>query len=113
MIIDKVATDTIPVWKAKIIEKENIKELLDKIRAEIEETIQEETVVNMNGGEYEHTESKIDSYDVLQIIDKYKKEQTEADNTCSTCTHSDETDGSNCYECVKGKSKYEADKGET
>ena len=32
-----VKTDSIEVWKAKIIEKEHIKELLDKIRAEIDE----------------------------------------------------------------------------
>ena len=55
-------------------------DVLDKIRAEIEETIQEETVVNMNGGEYEHTESKLDSDDVLQIINKYRKGQTDADS---------------------------------
>lgn len=34
-----------------------------------------------------------------------------ADKDCSTCVNSDETDGSNCYECVKGiKDNYEADK---
>lgn len=32
-----VKADSIEVWKAKIIEKEHIKELLDKIRAEIDE----------------------------------------------------------------------------
>lgn len=34
-----------------------------------------------------------------------------ADKDCSTCVNSDETDGSNCYECIKGiKDNYEADK---
>lgn len=34
-----------------------------------------------------------------------------ADKDCQTCVHSDETDGSNCYECIKGiKDNYEADK---
>ncbi len=33
----KVKTDSIEVWKAEIIEKEHIKELLDRIRAEIDE----------------------------------------------------------------------------
>jgi len=32
-----VKADYIEVWKAEIIEKEHIKELLDKIRAEIDE----------------------------------------------------------------------------
>ena len=47
---------------------------LDKIRAEIEEVIQEETVVDHSGGEYERVISKLDPDDVLQIIDKYKAE---------------------------------------
>jgi len=55
-------------------EIKRLKEALDKIRAEIEEAIQEETVVNMNGGEYEHTELKLDPDDVLQIIDKHLAE---------------------------------------
>jgi hypothetical protein len=33
----KVKADSIEVWKAEIIEKEHIKELLDRIRAEIDE----------------------------------------------------------------------------
>ena len=34
----------------------------------------------------------------------------EADKSCSTCKYSDEVDGSNCYECVKGmKNNYKAD----
>lgn len=61
MIVDKVATDTIPVWKAKIIEKENIKELLDKIRAEID------FIADSNGVKHIHRD------DVHRIIDKYRK----------------------------------------
>lgn len=63
MIVDKVATDTIPVWKAKIIEKENIKELLDKIRADVEEQVVPRSV-------YTDKQKK----QVLAIIDKYKAE---------------------------------------
>ena len=54
-----VKTDTIEVWKAKIIEQEHIKELLEDIKAEI---------ADMDGdinGYYIH------KYDVLAIIDKH------------------------------------------
>ena len=35
------------------------------------------------------------------------------DKDCKMCRHSEETDGSNCYECVKGlQDNFEADKGE-
>ena len=51
--------------------------VLDKIRAEIEGIIQEETVVDNSGDEYERTISKLDPDDVLQIIDKYKAESEE------------------------------------
>ena len=51
-------------------------EVLDKIRAEIESVIQEETVIvhpeARNG--YERIVSKLDPDDVFQIIDKYKAE---------------------------------------
>ena len=50
--------------------------VLDKIRAEIESVIQEETVIvhpeARNG--YERIVSKLDPDDVFQIIDKYKAE---------------------------------------
>lgn len=46
--------------------------MLDQIRADIENVIQEETVMGTSGGEYEHVESKLDPEDVFQIIDSYK-----------------------------------------
>lgn len=68
--------------------------------------------------EYENNYFNVSiSYDdgnhIYEIYTREIPSIIEADNTCSTCAHSDETDGSNCYECVKGKSKYEADKGES
>lgn len=65
-----VEIDLYSVIKQKYIERE----VLDKIKAEIEAVIQEETVVDKSGGEYEHIVSKLDPDDVLQIIDKYKAE---------------------------------------
>lgn len=47
--------------------------ILGKIRAEVEGSIREETVVDNAGGEYERIISTIDPDDVLQIIDKYRK----------------------------------------
>jgi hypothetical protein len=52
--------------------------VLVKIRAEIEGIIQEETVVDNSGGEYERTISKLDPDDVFEIIDKYKGETEKA-----------------------------------
>lgn len=54
----------------------------------------------------------MNDYEPSDFIDAIDRADTiiKADNTCSTCTHSDETDGSHCYECVKGKNKHEADK---
>lgn len=46
---------------------------MDKMRAEIEGIIQEETVNDYSGGEYERIISKVDPDDVLEIIDKYRK----------------------------------------
>ena len=60
----------------KALDQENI---LDKIRAEIESVIQEETVLvhpeARNG--YERVVSKLDPDDVFLIIDKYKAESEE------------------------------------
>ena len=54
-----------------------VNEVLDEIKADIEAVIQEETVVDQSGGEYEHVVSKLDPDDVLQIIYKYKRETQE------------------------------------
>jgi hypothetical protein len=69
MIADKVKADTIETWKAEIIEKEHIKEVLDKIRAEIE-------YLRLHKAEFLTSDSKvcIDSQKVLNIIDKYRKD---------------------------------------
>lgn len=56
------------------LEQDNV---LDKIRAEIEQVIREETVVDHTGGEYERIISMIDPDDVLNIIDKYIAESEE------------------------------------
>lgn len=48
-------------------------DILDKIRAEIEGIIWEETVIDNSGGEYECTVLRVDPDDVLEIIDKYRK----------------------------------------
>ena len=66
MIVDKVKTDTIPVWKANIIEKENIKELLDKIRAEMQDYSNSFVLAKRND-----LASAV-SY-CIEIIDKYRK----------------------------------------
>ena len=58
----------------KTLEKEPI---LDKIKEEIKQVIQEETVVDSTGGEYERIESTIKPDDVFEILDKYKKESEE------------------------------------
>ena len=49
----------------------------DKIRAEIEQAIRKETVMDSFGGEYERIVSTIDPDDVLEILDKYKPEREE------------------------------------
>lgn len=65
MIADKEKPDTIETWKAEIIEKEHIKEVLGKIRAEIEERMRN------SGGE----PNRELAFNVcLQIIDKYRKD---------------------------------------
>ena len=52
---------------------------LDKIRAEIEQVIREETMVDCSGGEYERIVSTLDPDDVFEIIDKYRTESEETD----------------------------------
>ena len=39
MLVDKVKTDRIEVWKAEIIQREYVKEILSKIKDEIDEKI--------------------------------------------------------------------------
>ena len=65
MIADKVKADTIETWKAEIIEKEHIKEVLDKIRAEIEE-YKDDKIIHAERNEM------IDI--MLEIIDKYRED---------------------------------------
>ena len=54
--------------------KDGKSDLLNNIKAEIEHIIREETVVDCSGGEYERTVSSIDLDDVLEILEKHKKE---------------------------------------
>ncbi|MCR4739157.1 MAG: hypothetical protein K5886_02720 [Lachnospiraceae bacterium] len=73
MIADKAKTDTIPTWKAEIIEKEHIKEVLDKIRAEIEQVVWEDVVVSLDETN-EIRIPRLDPDDVFEIIDKYRED---------------------------------------
>lgn len=57
-----------------------INDVLGKIRSEIEKIVQEETVIDSSGGEYERTISKLDPDDVFEIIDKYKTNKEEQQN---------------------------------
>ena len=70
--------------------EEGQESVIDKIRAEIERAIQEETVIDQSGGEYESVVSKLDPDDVFQIIDKYKAEIS-AESTTKNDLESDHT----------------------
>ena len=59
-----VKTDTIEVWKAKIIEQEHIKELLEDIKAELTKDY-----VDDNPDNFRYTTVMLK--DVLAIIDKH------------------------------------------
>lgn len=39
-------------------------------------------------------------------------EQKPCDDACEKCLYAEETDGSHCYECVKGESKFEPKESE-
>ena len=58
-----VKTDTIEVWKAKIIEQEHINKLLEDIKAEIESRCA--ITVNSNN------EPAMTLHDIFEIIDKH------------------------------------------
>ena len=60
MIVDKVKTDRVEVWKAEIIKREYVKEILGKIKDEI--ILMPTLSFNAND---------IYKADVLAIIDKY------------------------------------------
>lgn len=64
MLVDKVKTDRIEVWKAEIIQREYVKEILSKIKDEIDEKI----------SHYEHFSSSNTANGLMmakEIIDKY------------------------------------------
>ena len=49
---------------------------------------------------------------VLEALDILIEQEPTTKNDCNTCTYSDETNGSHCYECVKGiRNYYEPRKG--
>jgi hypothetical protein len=60
----KVKADSIEAWKAEIREREHTKELLDRIRAEIDQL-----PLVLLAGNYH-----IDKDSVMQILDKYRVE---------------------------------------
>lgn len=67
-------------------------DVLDKIRADIVEL---------------RSRQNVGVLECLDIIDKYKAENT---SNCDSCEYQNEVDGSNCYECVKGiRNNYKAD----
>ena len=70
MISDKVKADTIETWKAEIIEKEHIKEVLDKIRAEIEKPLREEMFFDTDNAKAQ----AIALNWCIEIIDKYRED---------------------------------------
>ena len=52
-------------------------------------------------------------YRIKDIVNAPTIIEAESGKDCKMCRHSEETDGSNCYECVKGlQDNFEADKGE-
>lgn len=65
MLVDKVKTDIIPTWKAEILRKEHTNEVLEKIKAEIEQNAYP-IVHGVNNHEKGMT-----LYGILQVIDKY------------------------------------------
>ena len=104
---------------------------LEKIREEIDMRFKEAKVHNTRF-----------YYDVLEIIDKYASEECDRDcehcayiecpkddyqtdmdeawkqakqepKSCEKCLYAEETDGSHCYECVKGESKFEQEPCDT
>ena len=73
-----VKTDTIEVWKAKIIEQEHINKLLEDIKSEINEKLQEP--------EYQHEGEDWQSGLIMAetIIDKHtnQKEESNFEHKC-------------------------------
>lgn len=64
---------------------------------------------NKDSEQQHHSYSTMMMYEIADMIDDAPT-VIEADKSCSTCKYSDEVDGSNCYECVKGmKNNYEAE----
>ena len=79
---------------------------LPKVIAEIETEIE-----HMASRQYDYNLT-LDRQEVLEVLDRYIIE-AESVKDCKACRHSEETDGSNCYKCVKGiKDNFEANKGE-
>lgn len=71
--------------------KEMVLKALEDVKAEIEER-------SFNYFAYQTTLFAVSLEDVLEIIDG---KVNEVKHDCTACKHSDEVDGSNCYECVK------------
>ena len=72
MINRKVKAEFIEVWKAEIIEREHIKELLDRIKAEIEEEI------CLTDNPYtKETKYTIEHLKLLEILDNIGKAESE------------------------------------
>ncbi len=69
--------------------------VLDEINAEI---------MSLTNGD---TPERIWNVDLLEILDKHRA-ASEGEDTCKKCLYTEEADGSHCYECIKGKSKFKA-----
>lgn len=53
-----------------------------------------------------------DWVDAIEEIKKLPSVNPQEPKICEKCLYAEETDGSHCYECVKGKSKFEPQESE-
>lgn len=56
----------------------------------------------LNEIENDYWNEKADPIDMTEVFDLAIKALEQQPNRCDSCTHSEEQDGSNCYECIKG-----------
>ncbi len=93
----------IPV-NLQIIKQEPKTDVLDKIRAEISEAMDMEPA-------WKGQDNYIGGLQIAcSIIDKYRQAEQEP-KICEKCLYAEETDGSHCYECVKGENRFEPQTG--
>lgn len=59
--------------------------------------------VDFNNGD------RISAIGIKGIVEKIKQRSADTKKDCIDCLYAEETDGSHCYECVKGESKFKAE----